>query len=166
MDEPRWLDDTEMRAWRGLLTTNRLLFEQLGRELQEDAGLSAADYEVLVQLSEAPGRRLRMTELAFFSLSSKSRLSHQIARLESAGWVRREACASDRRGAFAVLTDNGFAVLAAAAPGHVEAVRRHLFDQLSYDDIRNLAEITRKVTAHLEQVVDRDRPVPLRESVS
>src|SRR5687768_5846996 len=124
--EPRWLTPTEMRAWRGLLTTDRLLFEQLGRDLGRDAGLSMADYEVLVQLSEADDRRLRMSDLASMSLLSKSRLSHQVGRLEEAGWVRRESCPSDRRGAFAVLTEEGFSVLAAAAPGHVDSVRKHL----------------------------------------
>ncbi|HEV2087625.1 MAG TPA: MarR family transcriptional regulator [Cryptosporangiaceae bacterium] len=151
MSEPRWLDPTEMRAWRGVIAMNRLLFEQLGRDLAAESGLSMADYEVLVQLSEAPERRLRMTELAHYSLSSKSRLSHQIARMEEVGWVRREACPSDRRGAFAVLTDAGFATLAAAAPGHLASVRRHLFDRLTADDVGRLADILGKVNLPLEE---------------
>ncbi len=157
MDEPRWLDPTEMRAWRGVLAMNRLLFEQLGRDLAHDSGLSMADYEVLVQLSEAPERRLRMTELAHYSLSSKSRLSHQVARMEQAGWVRREACPSDRRGAFAVLTEAGFATLVAAAPSHLASVRRHLFDRLTDSEVRQLAGILGKVNLPLEEA-DRDRP--------
>jgi DNA-binding MarR family transcriptional regulator len=165
MSTPRWLNDEEMRAWRGLITTNRLLFEQLGRELARESGLSMADYEVLVQLSEAEGRRMRMTELAFSSLSSKSRLSHQVGRMEEAGWVRRESCPSDRRGAFAVLTDAGFAVLAAAAPGHVESVRRHLFDHLTADEVQQLAEITGKLSARLDQVVKRDSTAPHRDGL-
>lgn len=148
---PRWLTDIEMRAWRGLLTTDRLLFDQLSRDLQGDAGLSMADYEVLVQLSEAPDRRLRMTELASMSLLSKSRLSHQVARMEDAGWVRREACPEDRRGAFAVLTASGFAVLDAAAPGHVESVRVNLFDHLTAQEVEQLAAITAKLSAELSR---------------
>jgi DNA-binding MarR family transcriptional regulator len=156
---PRWLTDTEMQAWRGLLTTDRLLFEQLGRDLQQDSGLSMADYEVLVQLSEAPGRRLRMTELAAMSLLSKSRLSHQVARMEDAGWVRREACHDDRRGAFAVLTDGGFDVLVAAAPGHVESVRAHLFDHLSAEEVRQLAAITGRLSEELSRSMQPVRKV-------
>jgi len=162
MSTPRWLNEVEMRAWRGLMSTNRLLFEQLGRELGQQSGLSMADYEVLVRLSEAKGRRLRMSDLASASLSSKSRLSHQVARMEEAGWVRREACPSDRRGAFAVLTDEGFAVLADAAPGHVESVRQNLFDHLTADEIDQLAGITGKLWSRLEEAVERDGAAPRR----
>lgn len=165
MAGPRWLNDEEMRAWRGLLTTHRLLFEQLGRELNQESGLSMADYEVLVQLSEVDSRRMRMTELAANSMSSKSRLSHQVARMEEAGWVRRESCDTDRRGAFAVLTDAGFARLAAAAPGHVESVRRHLFDHLSEEEVGQLASITGKLSARLERVVAHDNAAPRRDGV-
>jgi DNA-binding MarR family transcriptional regulator len=156
MSEPRWLDEQEMRAWRGLLDTSRLLFEQINRELSRRSGLSAADYEVLVQLSETPERRLRMSELAAQSLSSKSRLSHQVSRLERQGWVRREECPTDRRGAFAVLTDKGFDVLAEAAKGHVDDVRRHLFDHISPEQVRALGDITTKLNSYLETAVERD----------
>jgi DNA-binding MarR family transcriptional regulator len=156
MTEPRWLDEQEMRAWRGLLGTSRLLFEQVNRELSRRSGLSGADYEVLVQLSEVPDRRLRMSELAAQSLSSKSRLSHQVSRLERQGWVRREECPTDRRGAFAVLTDKGFEILAEAAKGHVEDVRRHLFDHLTPEQVQTLGEITGTLNAYLEKVVERD----------
>jgi DNA-binding MarR family transcriptional regulator len=156
MSEPRWLDDREMRAWRGLIGTNRLLFEQINRELSRRSTLSLADYEVLVQLSETPDHRLRMSELAAQSLSSKSRLSHQVSRLEKQGWVRREECPTDRRGAFAVLTDEGFAVLAEAAKGHVEDVRRHLFDQLTPAQVEALGDVTATLNAYLETVVERD----------
>lgn len=155
MSTSRWLDDTEMRAWRGLITTHRLLFEQLGRELARASTLSLADYEVLVRLAESLGRRLRMSELAVGTLSSKSRLSHQVTRLETAGWVAREECPTDRRGAFAVLTDEGFATLERAAPGHVDGVREHLFDLLDRRQVETLAEITRTVNTHLEQVAER-----------
>src|SRR5215210_5294661 len=123
----RWLDAEEQRTWRAFLGATQLLFEQLDRELQRDAGMPHAYYEILVRLSEAPGRVLRMSELADRSGSSRSRLSHAVSRLEDLGWVRREECPTDRRGLLAVLTDEGAAVLAAAAPGHVEAVRRQLF---------------------------------------
>jgi DNA-binding MarR family transcriptional regulator len=156
MTEPRWLGEQEMRAWRGLIATNRLLFEQINRELQRRSGLSAADYEVLVQLSETPDRQLRMSELAAQSLSSKSRLSHQVSRLERLGWVRREECPTDRRGAFAVLTDSGFAVLEEAAKGHVEDVRHHLFDHLTPEQVAALADITGTLNAYLEKIVERD----------
>lgn len=164
MGTPRWLNDIEMRAWRALMSTNRLLFEQLERELGRQSGLSMADYEVLVRLSEAEDRRLRMTDLASASLSSKSRLSHQVARMEEAGWVRREACPSDRRGAFAVLTDEGFATLVAAAPGHVESVRQNLFDHLTADEVSQLASILSTVRARLEETMERDGATPRRGS--
>jgi len=142
-----------MRAWRGLMSSNLLLFEQLGRELVRQSGLSMADYEVLVRLSETEGRRLRMSDLASASLSSKSRLSHQVSRMEDAGWVRRESCPSDRRGAFAVLTDAGYATLVEAAPGHVESVRQNLFDHLTDDQVAQLADITETLWRRLEETV-------------
>jgi DNA-binding MarR family transcriptional regulator len=156
MTEPRWLDAQEMRAWRGLLDMNRLLFEQINRELSRRSGLSSADYEVLVRLSEAPDRRLRMSELAIQSLSSKSRLSHQVSRLERQGWIRREDCPTDRRGAFATMTDAGYAVLEEAAKGHVQDVRRHLLDHLDAEQVRALGEITATLNGYLETVVERD----------
>src|SRR3954451_11399931 len=115
-EETRWLDAEEQHAWRAYLTATRGLGDMLDRELQRDSGIPHTYYEILVRLSEAPGRTLRMSDLAFASLSSRSRLSHAVARLEEAGWVRRETCDTDRRGAWAVLTDSGFAALAAAAP--------------------------------------------------
>lgn len=147
--EPRWLDDDEQRVWRSFLAATQLLTDRLDQELQRDSGIPHTYYEVLVRLSEVPERRLRMSELANRSLSSRSRLSHAVARLEEAGWVRRETCATDRRGQLAVLTDEGFAALEAAAPGHVEGVRQHLFDQLDSDQVRQLGEICDAIAAHL-----------------
>ena len=144
-----WLRPEEQQAWRAHLEATQLLFDALDRQLQRDAGLSHADYEILVRLSEAPDRQLRMSVLAESTLFSRSRLSHAIARLERAGWVRREACASDGRGTLAVLTDAGFAVLAAAAPGHVRAVREHLFDRLTPTQVAQLREIGDVVRASL-----------------
>ncbi|MDT0529273.1 MarR family transcriptional regulator [Micromonospora sp. DSM 115977] len=145
----RWLDPDEQRTWRAYLTASRALTEALDRELQRDAGMPHAYYEILVRLSEAPQRRLRMSDLAEASGSSRSRLSHAVARLEAAGWVRREECPTDRRGQIAVLTDEGFATLAAAAPGHVEGVRRHLFDALSPAQVDQLRRISETLAAHL-----------------
>lgn len=145
----RWLDSDEQRTWRAYLTASRVLMDTLDRELQRDAGMPHAYYEILVQLSEAPGRQLRMSELAQAAGSSRSRLSHAVARLEAAGWVRREECPTDRRGQIALLTDEGFATLAAAAPGHVEGVRRHLFDALSPAQVDQLRRISETLAEHL-----------------
>jgi len=145
----RWLTPDEQRAWRSFLTATQLLNAQLDRELQRDSGIPHAYYEILVRLSEAPDRVLRMSELAQAAESSRSRLSHAVARLEDAGWVRRESCPTDRRGSFARLTDDGFAALDAAAPAHVESVRRHLIDRLSPTQIAQLEQISEAVVAGL-----------------
>lgn len=150
MAEPRWLDEPEQRAWRVYLNGSRLLSAQLDRELQQASGIPHAYYEILVRLSEAPDRTLRMSELASASVSSRSRLSHAVARLEEAGWIRRDSCPTDRRGALAVLTDEGFAQLAAAAPGHVDGVRRHLFDRLTPEQVEQLREIFEAVSDGLQ----------------
>src|SRR6478736_4609759 len=123
----RWLDEEEQRTWRAFMLSHLLLFEQFERDLQVGVGLPSAYYEILVRLSEAPDRRLRMSALADRSQSSRSRLSHAVARLEENGWVRRESCPDDKRGQVACLTDEGFDALATAAPSHVESVRRHVF---------------------------------------
>ena len=141
MDSARWLDADEQQIWRAYIDTVRLLITALDRELQRDGGIPHGYYELLVLLSEAPGRTVRMSELAELSLSSRSRLSHAVARLEEAGWIERRSCPTDRRGALAVLTDKGFAAIQAAAPGHVESVRRHVFDLLTPEQLRQLAEI-------------------------
>lgn len=145
----RWLDAREQRAWRAYLTATQLLTAQLDRELQRDSGIPHTYYEILVRLSEAPGRVLRMSELAHAAESSRSRLSHAVARLEEAGWVRRESCPTDRRGSFARLTDAGFEALETAAPAHVASVRRHLVDRLSGTQLEQLREICETVLAGL-----------------
>ncbi|MHB8670929.1 MAG: MarR family winged helix-turn-helix transcriptional regulator [Acidimicrobiales bacterium] len=145
----RWLDPEEQRTWRAFLSATQLLFDRLGRELQRDSGMSHGYYEILVRLSEAPDRTLRMSQLAARSLSSRSRISHAVAQLERLGWVGRGSCAEDGRGSTAILTEEGFLALAAAAPGHVEAVRRHLFDPLSPEQLQNLGEISETLLAHL-----------------
>jgi DNA-binding MarR family transcriptional regulator len=147
--EPRWLDADEQKAWRAWLYGTLLLQDQLDRELTHETGISHAYYEILVQLSEAPGRMLRMSQLAERSLSSRSRLSHAVSRLEERGWVRRQVCEDEGRGQLAVLTDEGFAALEAAAPVHVEGVRTHLFDQLTPEQVVALRGIGETLMAHL-----------------
>ncbi|WP_204358581.1 MarR family winged helix-turn-helix transcriptional regulator [Streptosporangium sp. 'caverna'] len=137
----RWLDDDEQRTWRAFMATSQLVNEELDRQLQRDSGMPHTYYVVLMKLSEAPDRMLRMSELAMELNSSQSRLSHAVARLEERGWVQRRPCATDRRVSWAFLTDEGFAVLAAAAPGHTEAVRQSFFDRLTPEQVRQLAEI-------------------------
>src|ERR671927_470893 len=122
----------------------------LDREVTRATGIPHAYYEILVQLSETPGRRMRMSELADRCLSSRSRLSHAVSRLEERGWVRRQVCAEDGRGQLAVLTDEGFAALEAAGPVHVESVRTHLFDQLSPAQIAALRDIGETLLRHLD----------------
>ena len=143
----RWLDADEQRAWRAFLTASRWLFDNLDRQLQHDSQMPHAYYEILVRLSEAPQRRLRMSQLADRAGNSRSRLSHAVSRLEQLGWVERAECADDRRGQLAVLTDEGFAALAAAAPGHVEAVRSLLFDALTPEQVEQMRQISEAVLA-------------------
>ena len=145
----RWLTEEEQRTWRAYLAANQLLSDALDRQLMRDSGLPHGYYEILVRLSEAPGRALRMSELAVACQSSRSRLSHAVARLEERGWLRREVAADDRRGQVAVLTDEGFQALAEAAPGHVEEVRTYLFDPLTPAQVAQLREISEAVLRRL-----------------
>ncbi|GAA3564894.1 MarR family transcriptional regulator [Amycolatopsis ultiminotia] len=149
MPEPRWLTDDEQQAWRAYASATAMLQAHLEGQLQRDSGMPHTYYEVLVSLSEAHGRRLRMSELAEVRGSSRSRLSHAVARLEAKGWVRRESCPTDKRGSWAVLTDEGMAALEAAAPGHVEAVRESLFDPLTPEQVRQLDEISTAILGAL-----------------
>jgi DNA-binding MarR family transcriptional regulator len=146
----RWLDKDQQAAWRALLATVRLLDDALDRQLQRDANMPHAYYMVLAMLSEAPRHTLRMTDLAQMVQSSQSRMSHAIARLEERGWVRREQCPTDKRGQNAVLTDEGYAVLVAAAPGHVQAVRENFFDRLTAEQVRQLREICEAALTRLD----------------
>lgn len=138
-DDPRWLDEEERRMWVRLVATAILLPSSVEGQLKRDAGLSFFEYHVLAMLSEAEGRTRLMSELAFQSNSSLSRLSHVVTRLEKQGWVRREACATDGRATNAVLTDAGFDHLRVHAPAHVEEVRRLVFDGLDAEDVRALS---------------------------
>ncbi|OWY81221.1 MarR family transcriptional regulator [Rhodococcus sp. BUPNP1] len=140
MGEAKWLGDDEQRLWRAYLDATRLLFQNLDKQLLRDSDISFADFEILVLLSEAPDRRMRMRDLADASTTTRSGITRAVSRMENAGWVRRVECESDRRGAWAELTDVGYARLAEAGPGHVEAVRENMFDLLSLDDVTSMAE--------------------------
>jgi DNA-binding MarR family transcriptional regulator len=145
--EPRWLTAEEQLAWRSFLTATQSLMTAVEGQLQRASGIPHGYYEILVRLSEAPGRALRMSQLAEASTSSKSRLSHAVARLEERGWVSRLDCPTDRRGQVAQLTPAGFAALEAAAPAHVGQVRRSLFDQLSPEQVAQLRAISEAIIA-------------------
>ena len=149
--EARWLDPDEQKAWRAWLYSAQLLMDRLDRELIRDTGMPHAYYEILAQLSEPAERMLRMSQLADRCLSSRSRLSHAISRLEERGWVRRQMCAEDGRGQLAVLTDEGFATLEAAAPLHVKGVRVHLFDQLSPEQVAAMRQIGETLLRHFDR---------------
>lgn len=149
--EPRWLTPAEQRAWRAHLAAHKLLAHRLDRELQE-TGLSLNDYEILVNLSESPGRRMRMSDLADATIQSRSRLSHQISRMEAKGLVVREDCRDDRRGTFAVLTDKGWETIQRVAPDHVASVREHFVDRLTDDQLRELEAAFAPIVEHLKKL--------------
>src|ERR1700735_885205 len=144
--QPRWLTDEEQQAWRATVSLSQLLLRQLDRELAEH-GLNGRDYEILVELSEAPEHRLRMTELADATSQSRSRLSHQVTRMESRGLIRRDDCEGDKRGTFAVLTAAGMAAIERVAPDHVDNVRRHFIDRLEPGQLE-------EIRAAFEPIVD------------
>ncbi|RKN09342.1 MarR family winged helix-turn-helix transcriptional regulator [Streptomyces radicis] len=146
----RWLSESEQRAWRTHLEVSKLLTHRLERDLQP-FGLTMNDYEILVILSESDERRMRMSDLAAGTLQSKSRLSHQITRMERAGLVRREDCDSDKRGLFAVLTERGWETMREVAPHHVASVRRHFVDLLAPDDLQTLRRSLAPVAEHLHR---------------
>ena len=151
---PRWLNAAEMKAWRRYIIASRRLLEALDTDL-EGHDLSMADYEILAQLSDAPERKMRMSDLAAQALLSRSRLSHRMKVMEKAGWVKREACPSDKRGYFAVMTAKGWKAIVAAAPDHVESVRTRFVDHLSKADQEVVATIFNRIEDSLRtEVVD------------
>ncbi|WP_433255902.1 MarR family winged helix-turn-helix transcriptional regulator [Streptosporangium sp. CA-135522] len=150
-EEPRWLTSIEQRAWRAHLAAHKLLEHRLDRDLQT-FGLSVNDYEILVNLSESAEHRMRMSDLADATIQSRSRLSHQISRMETAGLVARETCADDRRGTFAVLTEHGWATIQKVAPHHVASVRQHFIDLLTDDQLRELETAYTPVVNHLKSL--------------
>ncbi|MFK4866542.1 MarR family winged helix-turn-helix transcriptional regulator [Streptomyces sp. CSMPJR101] len=149
-EEARWLTTDQQRVWCSYIEATTLLDDHLDRQLQRDAGMPHLYYGLLVALAESPERRLRMTELARYAKITRSRLSHAVARLEGNGWLRRENCPDDKRGQFAVLTDEGLEVLRRTAPGHVQAVRQALFDRLSPEQQKALGEIMKIVAEGLQ----------------
>jgi len=134
-----------------------LLDLQLSRDLAEDSGFSDADYDVLSSVSESEDHRIRLSELARRMLWSRSRLSHQITRMQERGLVDREEHPADGRGTIVVLTDHGWDAIRAAAPAHVASVRRHLIDQLSRQQIEVLGDIAEAVVRHLSAEPDAER---------
>ena len=153
--EPRWLSPDEQQAWRATVNLSQLLLRQLDRDLSVH-GLNGHDYEILVELSEAPDQRLRMTELADATSQSRSRLSHQISRMENRGLVRRDECEGDKRGTFAVLTAEGVAAIERVAPYHVENVRRHFIDRLSPRQLEEIRDAFGPIVEYLRKIRDRD----------
>jgi DNA-binding MarR family transcriptional regulator len=160
--EPRWLDAEERQAWLALASTLVRLPAALDAQLRRDAGISHFDYQVLALLSEAPGRTLRMSELAIQAEGSLPRLSQVVARLEQRGWVRRTPDPADGRYTLAALTVQGQAKVTEAAPGHVEEVRRLVFDPLTKAQSRQLREIGRRIMRAIDPDDHRpdDQPLP------
>jgi DNA-binding MarR family transcriptional regulator len=152
MNEPRWLDATQQRDWRTFVEGSIRLTDLLDRDLKAKHGLSMAEYEILVRLSEAPDRRLRMAELAEFASQSRSRLSHTVSRLECKGLVSRDTCGADKRGVNAQLTDEGFAFLSKAAVDHVATVREFFIDVVDPDDLVALGRAFAAVSAQVAKV--------------
>ena len=146
----RWLTKEQQVHWRAWLTASKGLTDQLSRELQEQHGLTITDYEILVCLSESENNSIRMSDLAAKTLLSRSRLSHQVDRMESAGLIERQTCADDRRGQLAILTKVGSKALVAAAPDHVMGVRKHLVDLLSDEEFQALGSAAKKIADHLD----------------
>jgi DNA-binding MarR family transcriptional regulator len=153
--QPRWLSDDEQQAWRATVHLSQMLLRQLDRDLNA-SGLTGHDYEILVELSEAPEHRMRMTELADATSQSRSRLSHQISRMEQRGLVRRDDCEGDKRGTFAVLTAEGMAAIERTAPAHVEHVRRHFIDRLTPHQLEEIRVAFQPIVDYLRKIRDRD----------
>jgi len=147
---PRWLTDEEQRAWRGLLQMTGRLDAHVNRQLQDTSGLSKADYDVLVPLSEAQGWRLRIFEIARALCWEQSRLSHHLARMEKRGLIEREDCLSDRRGAFVVLTASGRDAIETAAPAHADTIRSLVFDGLTSEQVSALTAVAEQVLQRLD----------------
>ncbi|MDE3720235.1 MarR family transcriptional regulator [Nocardiopsis sp. N85] len=166
MENPAWLDADEQRVWRGFLRVNAWIYDDLERDLRERGGLSLIEYGILVHLSEAPERRMRMRALADGVIVSKSRLSHQISRLERDGLVRKQECADDRRGLWAVLTDEGARLLADIAPGHAARVRALVFDRLGPRRTADLEAILATLEPSGDAPMDGIRPADDRSATA
>lgn len=150
MTDTRWLDSDELRAWLRLAGVMLKLAPALDSQLQRDSDMTHFEYFVLALLSENPERRLRLNALAAEANASLSRLSHVVTRLEKRGWVRREPVPGSR-GSYAVLTDAGYDTVVEAAPSHVEAVRRLVFDGLDDDQVRALARLGSALVEQIDE---------------
>lgn len=150
MPDPRWLTDAQQRTWRRLVAVVLRLPAALESQLQRDSDMSHFEYWVLALTSEAPERSMRLSELAGNANASLSRLSHVVTRLERRGWVRRRPDPADARATRAVLTDEGWRALQAAAPGHVEMVQRLVFDALDGEDVERLGELCDKIIERID----------------
>jgi DNA-binding MarR family transcriptional regulator len=146
-----WLDDKQQCSWRRFVAVQRRLPARLGQHLQRDSGLSSADYEILVNLSESPHGRMRAFEIGQATRWEKSRLSHHLSRMVQRGLVERQVCATDTRYADIVLTDAGRAAIEQAALPHVEHVRRYFIDALTAEQLTALDAICDAVLARLDQ---------------
>lgn len=157
MSDQPWLSDGQQRVWRQYLNLDRRLQERIERDMQQQSGMPMAYYLILAMLSEAPGRSLRMNQLAVILEASQSRTSHAVARLEEQGWVRRERSPDDGRGQIAVLSEAGWKRVQELAPGHAETVRRTMFDGLDDHDLAELSRIFDRISANLGTL---DAPCP------
>lgn len=157
MEKVRWLTAREERAWRALQFMQMRLVGALARQLARDSRLSYPDYLVLVVLTDSADGRLRMFEVAGALGWEKSRLSHQVARMEERGLVTKERCAADRRGAFVVITEHGRTEIEAAAPGHVAAVRRLFVDRLTPSQLDAIGKTAEEILAGLDDPEDHQR---------
>ena len=153
--ETVWLNPTELKAWRSYIVSSRRLFEALEGDLA-DHELTLSDYEMLVHLSEAPDRTLRMSDLAERAMMSRSRLSHRIKVMEKEGLVKRQACTHDKRGSFAVMTAKGWSAIKNAAPDHIASVRERFVSHLSKKDQMAIAEIFGRIESTLRQEIIED----------
>ena len=147
--EARWLDDAQQHSWRALMMGMTLLMERLDDDLRREFGMSLTEYEVMVRLSERPGRAMRMAQLADAMAHSRSRVTHTVARMEAAGYITRGTTPEDGRGVVATMTDTGYDLLVRAAPCHVESVRRNLVDLVAAKDFVAVGRVFDRVADHL-----------------
>ena len=147
--EARWLDDTQQHSWRALMMGMTLLLERLDDDLRREFGMSLTEYEVMVRLSERPGRAMRMAQLADAMAHSRSRVTHTVARMEAAGYITRGTTPEDGRGVVATMTETGYELLVRAAPCHVESVRRNLVDLVAEADFDAVGRGFDRVADHL-----------------
>ncbi len=152
MDDPRWLDEREQRAWRSFVTMQEGLSEYIERQLRAHSGMSSADYEVLAHLSEVPEGRIRSNALARLLRWEKGRLSQHLTRMQSRGLIRREPCPTDQRGAVVVITERGRALIEEAAPLHVADIRNVLIDHVTPAELDVLIELGDQVRARLAEI--------------